>query len=80
MHEELCNILHYRNSQDHVIIHIGTNELDSERQTDVIAKSVIDVVNMSRIVPRNDNFNNKALDISDEVLRMCREVKLDFIT
>ena len=80
MHEVLCKILHYKNSQDHVIIHIGTNELDSERQTDMIAKSVIDVVNVSRIVPRNGNFNNKALDISDEVLRMCREVKLDFIT
>ena len=49
------------NYPDHVIIHVGTNELDSERQADMIAKSIIDVakgirtniatVSISGIVP-----------------------------
>ena len=74
----------------HVIIHVGTNDLDSERQAEVLAKTIIDVaksirtntctVNISGIVPRNNNFNNKALDVNDELSKMRREVKLDFIT
>ena len=49
------------NYPDHVIIHVRTNELDSERQADMIAKSIIDVakgirtniatVSISGIVP-----------------------------
>ena len=78
------------NNPDHVIIHVDTNELDSERQADVIAKSFIDVAkgirtntctaSISGVVRRNDNFNNKALDVNDELAKMCREAKLDFIT
>ena len=67
------------NNPDHVIIFVGTNELDSERQADMIAKSIIEVVNTSGIVSRNDNFNIKALSVNDELLKMCREAKLDFI-
>ena len=56
-----------------MIIHEGTNELDSERQNRLTTKSIIDVaknikanvytVSISGIVPRNNDFNNKALDI-----------------
>ena len=46
----------------------------------MIAKSIIDVVNISGIVSRNDNFNTKALGVNDELLKMCREAILDFIT
>ena len=69
------------NNPDHVIIRVGTNELDAERQADMIAKSIIDVAKgiitntrticISGIVPRNDNFNNKALDVNDELSKMC---------
>ena len=73
------------NNPDHVIIYVGTNELDSERQAVMIAKSIIDVANIranthtvsrSGIVPRNDNFNNKELGVNDELAKMCREAKL----
>ena len=63
-----------------MIIFVGTNELDSERQADMIAKSITDVVNISGIVLRNDNFSTKALGVNDKLLKMCREAKLDFIT
>ena len=56
----------------------------------MIAKSTIDeaksirtntrTVSISVIVPRNNNFNNKALDVNDELSKMYREAKLDFIT
>ena len=36
-------------------------------------------VSVSGIVPRNDNFNNKASDVNDELVKMCREAQLDFI-
>ena len=68
------------NNPDHVIIFVGTNELDSERQADMIAKSITDVVNISGIVPRNNNFSTKALGVNDKLLKMWREAKLDFIT
>ena len=74
----------------HVIIHVSTNELDSERQADMIAKSIINVANdirtstrtvsTSRIVPRNVNFNNKALDVYDELSKMCRGAKFHIKT
>ena len=57
-----------------MIIFVGTIELDSERQADMIAKSITDVV------LRNDNFYTKALGVNDKLLKMCREAKLDFIT
>ena len=54
------------------------------------AKSITDVaksirtntctVSLSRIVLRNNNFNNKAFDVNDELSKTCREAKLDFIT
>ena len=78
------------NNPDHVIIHVGTNKLDSERQADMIAKSVIDVakgigtntctVSISGIVSWNDNFDNKALDVNNELSKMFRQANLDFIT
>ena len=78
------------NNPDHVIIHAGANEFDSERQTEIIERSIIDVARSTRtsnptasvsgIVLRNDNFNNKALDVNDELSKMYRETQLDFIT
>ena len=73
-----------------MIIQVGTNELDSERQAEMLAKSTIDVAKsirtnntrtiiISGIVPRNDNFNNNALDINVKLSKMCREAELDFI-
>ena len=42
MHEGLCKTLHCirENNSDHVIIHVSANELDSERQAEMIPKSI----------------------------------------
>ena len=63
---------------DHVILHCGTNDLNSERTASQIARSIIELalslkskdnkISVSLIVPRNDNFNNKASEV-----HMCAE-------
>ena len=80
------------NNQEYVILHIildvGTNELSSELTPERIAKSVIDfdkncqkkrTVSISGIVPRNDNFNNKATEVNKELSQMCKKEKLLFV-
>ena len=32
-----------------------------------------------RIIPRNDNLNKKALEVNQELLKMCKETKFDYI-
>ena len=70
------------NKPQYAILHVGTNELNSELTPERIAKSVIDVgkniqtnhktVSISGIVPRNENFNNKATEVNKELSKMCR--------
>ena len=55
---------------NHIILHVGTNELKSSKTASLISRSVIDLalslksetnaVMISLIVPRKDSLNNKA--------------------
>ena len=36
-------------------------------------------VSISGIVPRNDNFNNKAMEVNKELSKMCNREKLLFL-
>ena len=75
---------------DYVIFHVGTNELNSELPPERIAKSIIDVaknsqsgsqiVSISGIVPRNDNFNMKAAEVNRELSKMYDQEKLLFLS
>ena len=77
------------NDPDHVILHAGTNELNSELLPERIAKSIVDVakniksekrsVSISGVVPRNDDLNNKASEVNKELSRMCKKEKLPFL-
>ena len=77
------------NNPEYVILHVGTNELNSELTPERIAKSIIDVckniqtshrsVSISGIVPRNDNFNKKATQVNRELSKMCKKEQLLFI-
>ena len=77
------------NDPKNVILHVGTNDLNSELSPDRIANSIVDVakniqsdtrkVSISRIVPRNDNFNNKAMEVNKELSKMCNTEKLLFL-
>ena len=77
------------NDPKNVILHVGTNDLNSELPPERIAKSIVDVpkniksdtrkVSISGIVPRNDNFNNKAMEINKELSKMSNREKLLFL-
>ena len=74
---------------DHVILHTGTNDLRSEKTASQIARSITELamslkdndnsVIVSGIVPRNDNLNNKATEVNNRLLLMCKERKIPFI-
>ena len=73
---------------DYLILHVGTNELNSELAPERIAKSVIDVskntqsdsriVSISGIVPRNKNFNIKAMEVNKELFKHVWQGKITF--
>ena len=63
-----------RENPDHFVLHVGTNDLDSDRSPDLIAKSIVDVasslktnkhdVTISNIITRNDRFMAKANEVN----------------
>ena len=79
------------NDPDHVILHVGTNELNSELLPKRIVKSIVDVAKnikpekrsvsiISGVVPRNNDLNNKKSEVNKELSRMCKREKLLFLT
>ena len=79
-----------KKNPDYVIFLVGTNKLNSELPPERKAKSIIDVakntqsdsriVSISGIVPRNGNFNIKAMEVNEEVSKMCDKEKLLFLS
>ena len=76
-------------SPDHIILHVGTNDLNSKSTPDEIARSIIDLavsiktddtkVSISTIIPRNDKLNNKPNQVNKHLKNMCKEIKFDLI-
>ena len=77
------------NKPDYVIIHVGTNNLNSESTPEMITKLIADAtrnikkgncsVSISGIVPHNDALNYEALEVNQELLAVCKETKFDYI-
>ena len=76
-----------REKPDHTILHVGTNDLNSDSPSDLIAKSIVDLalnlknnsqnVSISIIIVRNDNFNEKAMEVN-AYLKQLRTGKISF--
>ena len=74
---------------NHIILHVGTNELKSNKTANQISRSVIDLalsliseanaVTISLIVPRKDSLNNKAQEVNSRIINMCGERDIAFI-
>ena len=74
---------------DHIIVHCGTNDLNSERTANQIARSIIELalllkskdnkISVSLIVPRNDNLNYKASEVNCRLVHMCAERNIPYI-
>ena len=66
---------------EHIIIHVGTNDLNSEKTASQIASSIIELatslknktnkIYTSLIVPRYDELNNKVNEVNIRLMNMC---------
>ena len=74
---------------EHIVIHVGTNDLNSERTASQIAKDIVNLqqslktdkntITISLIVPRNDDLNNKAFEVNSRLVNMCKERNVPYI-
>ena len=79
-----------RHSPQHIILHVGTNDLKTERTDSQIAKYIIDLsislkknenmIAVSGIVPRLDELNNKATDVYNRLELLCKQRSLPYIS
>ena len=74
---------------DHLILHVGTNDLASENTAERIAKPIVDLakglvpddgtISVSIIVPRNGKLNGKSGEVNSYLERMFSNVNMHFI-
>ena len=78
------------NNPDHIIFHVGTNDVPFEKTPQVIAQSVVNLaksvtndnlqVTVSSIVPRNDQWSKKVNEVNKVLLNLCKDVNIPFIS
>ena len=80
-----------RENPDHFILHVGTNDLNTERFPEVIAKSTVDLaitlkgnsrdVSVTNIIvcTDNSNLNDKGCEVNAHLTEMCKERQLNLI-
>ena len=69
------------NNPDHIIFHVGTNDIPTSKDPLAIAQSIVDLaknvmtqdgsVTISGIILRNDQWNNKFREVNDSLARIC---------
>ena len=74
---------------DHIILYVGTNDLNTEKTASQISKSISDLANslknetntiqVSLIVLQNDNFNNKVNEVNSHLMNMCQQRNIKII-
>ena len=75
-------------NSDHIILHVGTNDLNSDNSPERVGKSIIELaknlfhdnrkVTLSGIIPRNDEWNNKAELVNNHLNEMCTSANILF--
>ena len=78
------------NNPDNIILHVGTNDVLSEKIPQVITQSIVDLaktvandnfqVTVSNIVPRNDQWSKKVYEVNKVLLNLCKDVNTPFIS
>ena len=78
-----------RNKPDHIIFHIGTNDIQSNKNSEDIANSIIELVlsaksescdaSISNIVVGKDRHQNKCQEVNDHLKEKCREKNINLI-
>ena len=74
---------------DHIILHVGMNDLSSDNSLERVGKSIVDLAKnlfhynrkftIYGIIPRNDESNNKAELVNNHLKEMCKSADIDFI-
>ena len=74
---------------EHILLHIGTNDLKSEKTPVQICHEVINLtavirnkgikVSVSGIIQRNDHLNNKVLLVNESYKKVCESVGIPFV-
>ena len=72
-----------REKPGHTIFHVGTYDFNSDRPSDLIVKSIVDLaitlksnsqnVGISNIKMRNYSFNEKAMEVNGYLKQLCIE-------
>ena len=67
---------------EHVILHVGTNNLNSPLPPKEIANRIIDLaksmktdnrnITISTMIPRGGKLNNKAIEVNNLLMQLCR--------
>ena len=79
-----------RRNPGHVVIHVGTNDLESDKTPKEIAKDIYDIaqslktndnmVTISGLVPRGDQMlNGKVVQVNDELMEIAQRCKFGFV-
>ena len=79
----------HKNNPDHIILHVGTNDIPTSKDPLAIVQSIVDLaknvmtqdgsVTISGIILRNDQWNNKVREVNDSLARMCENDNISFI-
>ena len=72
-----------RENPDHIIIHVGTNELSSNMLSELLAESIVELVStlksdscsviISNVTVRNDKHRKKVGQITRDLKLLCQE-------
>ena len=78
------------NNPDHLIFHVGTKDVPSNKKSESIAESIVSLakevkeskldVSISSIIPRNDNWNNKVMESNSYLKDLCESSNISFIS
>ena len=78
-----------KNNPDHIILHVGTNDIPTSKDPLAIVQSIVDLaknvmtqdgsVTISGIILRNDQWNNKVREVNYSLARMCENDNISFI-
>ena len=78
------------NNRDHLIFHVGTNDVPSNKKAKSIAESIVSLakevkasnldVSISSIIPCNDNWNNKVIEVNSYLKDLFESNDIPFIS
>ena len=78
-----------RDKADHIIFHVGTNDIPSDKDAGDIAKSIVDLamptkfptcdVSISNIITRKDKHQHKAQIVNNHLKEMCTNKNIKLI-